>query len=167
MKIAIILTLIVLGLIGLLNKTVFSQEGPITQEQFAVELVKSMEISDHLPLAALPRDCVMLLETIGISPLKGWDRKALLTDDDYTVIVAKSVGKEKLVHTKATEVCLRTIAVINARWQKKPNLSLHELLNDLSIFPEGPPKCPYGLKYEDKNSDTVVDPHYHSVLLSK
>ena len=140
---------------------VFAQGETLTQGQFAVKLVKSMKLYDRLPIAALPSDCVALLENMGISPLKGWDRKALLTEEDYTVIIAKAIGKENVVHTKAAEVCHRTIDVIDEAWQKYPALSLEELLSDKEIFPEGPPQCPYGLKYEDKDDNHKVDQHYH------
>ncbi|MFC1704165.1 hypothetical protein ACFL1E_05225 [Candidatus Omnitrophota bacterium] len=145
----------------------FSQEQPMTQEEFAVELVRSMKLHDVLPLAALPQDCIKLLESLGIAPLKGWDAKAPLSEDDYMVVVAKSIGKEKMVHQKAIEVCDRIIYVVNGRWQKKPHMSLLELLSDRSIFPEGPPQCPYGLRFEDSDEDHRVDPHYHAAFLLK
>jgi hypothetical protein len=151
----------------LLNSVAFSQERTLTQEEFAVQLVKNMKLDSWLPIAALPSDCVTLLESLGISPLKGWNRKALLTDDDFTVIIAKSVGKERLVHIKAAEVCHRNIEIINERWRKNPDLTLEELLNNEDIFPNGSPQCPYGLKYQDTDSNHKVDQHYHPIAFFK
>ncbi len=134
----------------------------LTQEQFAVQLVKNMKLEEHLPAAALPSDCVNLLENLGISPLKGWDRKAKLMEEDYTVIIAKAVGQEKVVFIKAGEVCQKTIKKINKHWQENPKLSLEELLNDKNIFPQGRPQCPYGLKY--KHRDHTVERHFHPLV---
>lgn len=142
-----------------------AQNEAMTQEQFAVKLVHSMKLYDRLPLTALPSDCVELLESLGISPLKRWDGKALLTEEDYTVIVAKAVGKESVVHEKSVELCNRNIDKLNRLLKKNPNLSLKELLADKSILPEGSPQCPYGLKYKDKHNKHAVDPHYHPVAL--
>ncbi|MBM3251987.1 MAG: hypothetical protein FJZ11_04310 [Candidatus Omnitrophica bacterium] len=156
---------LIVALILLSGTCIFAQEDKaVTQEQFAVELVKNMNLQDQLPVAALPSDCVALLESIGISPLNGWNRKALLTEDDYTVIIAKAVGKENLVDQKAALVCHKRIEIIDERWQENPNLTLEELLHNKDIFPNGSPQCPYGLKYQDKNNDHKVDQHYHPVV---
>ena len=76
----------------------------LTQEEFAVELVKSMGLVGWLPVAALPSDCVVLLENIGIAPLTGWDHHALLSEEDYMVILAMAHGKEQSLHEKAEAV---------------------------------------------------------------
>jgi len=116
-------------------------------------------------LAATPWDCARLLEDLGISPLEGWDINKALNEDDYTVLIAKAFGKEKVVHTKAVEVCQKNIKIINQRWQEaeKENkgILLEELLNNKDYFPAGPPKCPYGVRYQDKDNDHTVDVHYH------
>ncbi|MFH1656001.1 MAG: hypothetical protein ABH954_05280 [Candidatus Omnitrophota bacterium] len=142
-------------------------EEPLTQEKFAVELVKNMGLQKQLPVAALPSDCVALLESLGIAPLKGWDRKALITEDDYTVILAKALGKEDVVHIKAAQICHSKVEIINERWKENNNLTLVEFLKNENIFPESSPQCPYGLKYEDKDGDNNVDHHYHPVVFYK
>ena len=144
---------------------VCAQEEPMTQEQLAVQLVKNMKLQDQLPVAALPKDCVALLESLGISPLKGWDPKAPLSQDDYTVIIAKAVGREDIVHKKAAEICQAGRNIINAQWQKRPNVPLEELLGDRSVFPNGPPECPYNIKYVDKDKNGEVDPVYPPTVL--
>lgn len=161
-KILIIIILIFSSSISFAQK-----EEQLTQEKFAVELVKNMKLYRQLPLAALPSDCVNLLESLGISPLGGWDRKALLAEDDFTVLIAKAVGKEQLVHIKAAEFCHRKIDFINDTWTENPDLSLSELFTNKELFPTGSPQCPYGLKYEDKDNNRQVDQHYHPVVYFK
>ena len=144
--------------------TIALADEPMTQEEFAVELVKNMGLEDQLPIAALPKDCVDLLESMGITPLKGWDRKALLKDDDFTVLIAKAVGKENVVHVKASELCHKNIDVINCRWEDFPDLKLEELLQSEDLFPIAIPECPYGLKYIDEDNNHDVDQHYHPII---
>lgn len=146
----------------------FAQEAEerLTQEQFAVELVKAIKLDGSLPVAPLAGDCVKLLESIGISPFGGWKNKEFLKQEDYLVILAKVHGKEGLVFEKAAEVEERNIKVINQKWQDSYGktgqwTTLSELLNDKAYFPEGAPVSPYKLKYEDKNGDHQVDPHFY------
>ena len=136
----------------------------LTQEQFAVELVKMMNLEGSLPTAALPSDCVDFLERIGISPLRGWNNKALLSQEEYLVILAKAHGKEVVLHERALSVENKNVEVINKKWQEAFDKTgnwptLDGLLMDRNYFPDGPLKSPYGLKYEDKNKDHKVDPH--------
>src|SRR3989338_9378125 len=69
----------------------------LTQEEFAVELVKNLKLEGVLPTAALPGDCVNLLERLGVAPLTGWKNKSFLSREDYLVIIAKTQGKEAMV----------------------------------------------------------------------
>lgn len=151
----------------LVNRHCFADEPPerLTQEEFAVELVKGMHLENSLPTAALAGDCVDLLERIGISPLGGWDNKALLAQEDYLVVMAKAHGKESMLHKRAMAVEEKNIDVINKKWQESYEKtgrwpSLPELLADKNYFPEGAPESPYGLAYQDRNNDHKVDRHF-------
>ncbi len=140
----------------------FDESQPLTQEEFAVEVVKLLKLEYLLPTAALAADCVTLLEQLGISPLAGWKPKALLTREDYLVIVGKVQGKEGLVHQRAVEVEQKNIEIINHKWQQAYEQSgewipLAALLNDKNYFPEGVPQSPYGLTYRDENNDHKAD----------
>ncbi len=144
----------------------FAQEmgEQLTQEAFAVELVKSMKLQSALPTAALAGDCVDLLERVGIAPLNGWKNKELITQEEYMVVMAKAHGKEAMLHDRAVAIEQKNIDVINKKWQESYEkqgkwVSLSELLNDKGYFPEGPLTSPYGLAYEDKNADHKVDQH--------
>ncbi|MFA5060583.1 MAG: hypothetical protein WC676_08155 [Candidatus Omnitrophota bacterium] len=157
---AAVATLIFLG-----SALAQDQEEPqrLTQEEFAVELVRQMRMDQLLPTAALPSDCVELLDRIGIAPLKGWNHKAFLTREEYLVIMAKAHGREGIVHEKAVSVEEKNREVINVKWQEAQQksgqwLSLDELLNNREYFPQGAPKSPYGVKYKDANGDHKVDP---------
>lgn len=146
--------------------SLFAQEGRITQKEFAVQLVREMGFDYLLPLAPDSLDCIELLENLGISPMRGWSPNEYLTDDAYTVIIAKAVGKESVVHEQAVWVCENNIEVINKRWQdsfKKQGkwINLEDLLKNSDYFSEGLPKCPFGITYEDKDNDHKVDTHYH------
>ena len=139
------------------------EDEPLTQEEFAVELVRLLAIEDLLPPAALPSDAVNLLERLGIAPLKGWDNKAYLTQEDYLVIIGKAQGREGVVHERAVGVEERNIQIINEKWQQaRDDLGswppLDELLNDPRYFPGGVPQSPYGFTYRDVNGNHTVDP---------
>ena len=136
--------------------TLYSQEEEfekITEGEFAVRLVKMMRLERSLPPAPLQADYVDLLERVGISPLRGWDQDRLLTRDNYAIIIAMAAGKEKLVWEKSQEVCDHNVEAINSRWElkrdldKRPTVTLEEVLEDKIYFPEGSPQCPYGRPY--------------------
>lgn len=134
----------------------------LTQEEFAVELVKLMKLDGRLPTAALSSDCITFLEKLGIMPLSGWDAKALLNQEDYLVVLAKIHGKEKMLHERAAAVEEKNIQVINQKWKESQDKDkrwppLKELLKDKRYFPNGPPMSPYGFKYRDRNNDHKVD----------
>ena len=134
----------------------------LIQEEFAVELVKMMHLDHLLPTAALASDCVSLLERIGISPMQGWKNKALLTQEEYLVVLAKTYGREGILHKRAVAVEEKNIEVINTHWQSSYDKNgrwvlLAELLSDKEYFPQGPPKSPYGHGYKDDNNDHKVD----------
>ncbi len=162
----IIFTLLILGFLNLISFKAFAQEVKLderlTQEQFAVELVKIMKLEYRLPTASLPRDSVNLLESIGVSPILGWRNKEFLKQEDYLVIIGKAQGKERLVHKRALDIEERNIEVINEKWQEsydqiKEWLSLDALLNNKTYFPNGAPKSPYGTSYNDADGDHRVD----------
>src|SRR3989338_6830478 len=134
----------------------------LTQEEFAVELVNMMHVQHLLPMAALGSDCVSLLERIGISPMQGWNNKALLTQEEYLVVLAKTYGRGSVLHKRAAAVEEKNMEIINQHWQASNDktgrwVSLAELLNDKEYFPQGAPKSPYGHEYKDGNSDHKVD----------
>jgi len=139
-------------------------EETLTQEQFAVEIVRNMNLEGALPTAALPSDCVDMLERMGISPLNGWNNKALLAQEDYLVVLTKAHGRETLLHERAMAVEKKNVEIIDRKWQESYEktgrwVSLDDLLHDKNYFPDGALKSPYDLKYEDKNGDHKVDLH--------
>jgi len=138
-------------------------DQPLTQEEFAVELVHVMGVENLLPVAALPGDYVDLLERLGIAPFGGWERKAFLNREDYLVIIGKAQGKEGIVHKQAVAVETKNVEIINKKWEQsysdtKQWMTLSALLNDKAYFPQGAPRSPYGTRYTDKNGDHKVDP---------
>lgn len=141
------------------------EDKQITQEEFACELVRTMNLQSWLPLSALPRDCLSVLEQFGISPIKGWDNNAYLTKEDYLVILSKAHGKEILLYETADSIEKKNIALINSKWQQAYEKegswpSLESLLNNSVYFPNGTPKSPYGHSYEDANNDHLVDQRF-------
>lgn len=161
-KIALI-SLLILLVAGI--DAAFAQQEKMLEKEFAVELVKEMKFDSLLPVAPNAMDCVALLENLGISPLGGWKPNDYLSTDAYTVIIAKALGKESIVYKEAARVNQNNIDVVNKRWQDAYRkygrwLSLDELLQDTSIFPQGIVRSPFGFKYTDKNNDHQVDPQY-------
>lgn len=141
------------------------EDRPLTQEEFAVELVDIMQLNELLPPAALPGDYTHLLDRLGVAPLNGWDNKAFLTREDYLVIIGKAQGKESLVHQRAVAIEQKNIETINRKWQQAYDETgswptLQELLNNPTYFPNGAPKSPYGLTYKDVNGNHKVDPAF-------
>ncbi len=134
----------------------------LTQEEFCLEVLKNMNMEGWLQTAALGSDCISLLERLGVAPLTGWDNKAFLSQEDYLVVMAKLRGKEEMVHRRAIQVEEKNREVINNKWNdayKKEGrwMVLTELLSDKNYFPEGPPKSPYGLVYQDEDNNHQVD----------
>ncbi len=164
------ITILFIGLLlTIFSADVFAQDVEedlgerITQEEFAVELCLSMNMSGWLPTAALSRDCVELLESMGIAPLTGWNNKAFLSQEDYLTILAKVHGKETMLHDRARAVEEKNIEVINEKWhqtyqEKGRWVPLEELLNDPVYFPKGAPLSPYGVTYRDQDDNHKVDP---------
>ena len=143
------------------------QEAPerLTQEQFACETIKILKLEYRLPAAPLAKDCVNLLENLGISPLKGWDPKAFLSKEDYLVLVGKTQGKEGVIHKRAIEVDKINIEIINRKWKEAYEkegkwLELADLLKNETYFPKGAPQSPYGRPYKDADHDHQVDFYY-------
>jgi hypothetical protein len=139
------------------------EDQPLTQEEFATELVDIMQLEELLPVAALPSDYTHLLDRLGVAPLNGWDNKAFLTREDYLVIIGKAQGKEGVVHRRAVAIEQKNIDAINQKWQQAYDQtgswpSLSELLNNPAYFPHGAPKSPYGITYKDVNGNHQVDP---------
>lgn len=142
----------------------------IRQGKFARQLIYSLEFESRLPLTASEDDAIKLLNSLGISPLKGWDRYAPLTEDDYTVVIGKSIGKEYLVHEKAQEVCDEVVKLLNVEWAlykaKHGRYSiLEKLILDKSVFPKKP-ECPYGVSYTIGGYKPHVLPHRHIIKTS-
>lgn len=159
--------LIFVGIFAFWKIGLGEERQKLTQEKFAEIMVKNMKLQNRLPLAALPSDSVDLLESLGISPLKGWRRKSFLTQGDYVTIIAKASGKERVVYKNAVDVCQCNENFINQQWKENYRISgnwisLSQFFKNKEIFPYGTPLCPFGLKYEDKDGDHIVDHHYHS-----
>ncbi len=144
-----------------------SAANRVRQGAFARQLIYSLEYESRLPLAASEDDAITLLRSMGISPLKGWDRFAPLTEDDATVIIGKTSGKEYLVHDKAQEVCDEIVKLLNVEWElyKVQNgryALLEKLILDKSIFPRKP-ECPYGNPYAIGGLKPHVMLHEHLI----
>jgi len=138
----------------------------VRQGLFARQLVRSLELESGLPQAASEDDCIRILNDLGISPLKGWDRFGRLTSDDYTVVMGKIVGKEFLVHQKAQEVCGEIMKLLNVEWslyyaQNGRYPLLEKLITDKSLFPGAEPRCPYGVAYRVGGFKPQVLSHRH------
>ncbi len=142
----------------------------IKQGKFARQLIYSLELEKSLPITASEEDAIKLLNRLGISPLKGWDRFAPLTEDDYTVVIGKAIGKEYLVHEKAQDVCDEVAKLINVEWDLHKAKHgrypmLEKLIRNKSIFPDKP-VCPYGDSYEVGGYKPHVLMHRHIIKTS-
>ena len=169
-----ILSLVAVVLMTVLAMNVFAQtqkdgdNRQVTQEEFAVEMVKMLQVEHLLPNAALPSDAVDVLTSLGIAPLKGWHPKEFLNQEDYLVVVGKAQGKESVVYRRASQVDEKNIELINEKWlesyeETKKWKPLSKLLKDKKYFPHGAPQSPYGIVYKDSNGDHKVDPVVPSV----
>lgn len=138
----------------------------VRQGAFARQLIKTLELEKELPLTASEDDAIRLLNSYGIQPLTGWDRYAPLTDDDYTVVIGKAIGKELLVHQKAQEVCDEIVKLLNVEWalyraEQGKYAILEKLIRDKSVFPGDEPRCPYGVAYKIGGFKPHVLSHKH------
>ena len=163
--------IMIFAFVVLLTNSCFAQNygERITQEDFAVDLVKAMDLEGWLPDAALASDCADLLERLGISPLTGWEKGAYLSHEDYLVLLNKAYGKEEVVHEKATLVQHKMIQEIDHKWQISYDdlgqwLSLDELFNNKKYFPHGPLVSPYGINFQDANGNHKIDKSQPAVV---
>lgn len=118
----------------------WGEEWPqVRQGEYARRVVQALKIERELPLANNEKDCIALLESYGISPLKGWAKEALLSKDDYTAVVLKIQGEEKYLHKVAQKMCDQ------AAEAKK----------------EG---CPYGVPYKTQADGTFCH-HSHRLYI--
>lgn len=98
--------LVVLILATVIPAFAWGEEWPqVRQGEYARRVVQALKIERELPLANNEKDCIALLESYGISPLKGWDKNALLSKDDYTAVVLKIQGQENYLHELAQKMC--------------------------------------------------------------
>ena len=138
----------------------------ISQGEFAVQLVNVLKLQSYLTAAPLENDYIEILELFGISPLKGWDRRETLTEEDYIVIMARLTGQEREVYQVGVEFCDKVVHVINEAWKKQAALDgeakpLKELLEDDRFFSEKAPQCPFGHSYHARKDHTRVCKHHH------
>jgi len=135
----------------------------VRQGTFARKLIHVLNKEDSLPLTATEDDCISLLESWGISPLKGWDANDNLTSDDHTVITLQLSGKEHLVHQKAQELCDMTVKRLNINWELYYAQNSRYLLLE-KLVTEGPGyKCPYGKKYQVGGFKPHILSHTHYI----
>jgi len=144
------------------------KRNKVRQGRFAQFLVRNLGLVYLLPLSASELDCTRLLNRIGISPLKGWDRQAPLTHDDYVVVMGKIGGREKDVHNVSQEVCDRIVKIINLEWgiyYTKHNQYpvLETFLKDNKVFPNNKPICPYGVPYILGEGQPQILSHNHII----
>lgn len=140
----------------------------VRQGIFARQMVKTLRLEEELPLTATEEDCIRLLKSYGITPLKGWDRFGPVTEDVYTVVIGKATGQEYLVQVKAQEVCDQIVKLLNVEWSllyvetgRYP--ILEKLITDKSIFPSDEPRCPYGVAYQVGGIKPQILPHRHYI----
>jgi len=137
-----------LFLFGMVSWGLSQQKWPqVRQGEYAESLVRALKIQRHLPLAFNEEDCISLLEGYGVSPLKGWDRNAPLTKDDFAAVVVKARGREKDVHSLAQKICNQMVASLNS---DRENISR---LKDA---------CPYGVAYQ-RREDGKFTTHRHII----
>ena len=65
-----------------------------------------------------------------------------------------------------TSTCRNNIHLLNTMWEEKNRANgthgtIHALLDDTGIFPDGSPACPQGTAYVDHDGDQRVDAHSH------
>jgi len=140
----------------------------IRQGTFARQLVRSLGWQYRLPLTATEQQCMNLLDRLGISPLKGWDRFAPLTEDDYAVVMGLAQGEEHLVHSKAQEVCDRIVKDLNVQWalhfaQNRRYPILEKLITEKSAFDKERYSCPYGHPFKIGGVKPQILPHQHFI----
>lgn len=145
------------------------EDQPLGQDEFAVELIRLMDLEEFLPKAAVKQDCVDVLEQFGIAPLKGWQPHEFLREEDYLVLIAKASGKESVVYQRAWQVEQKNVEIIHERWQiafeeKGEWPPLEVLLEDSHYFPNGVPPSPFGRAYTDRNRDHQIDSYFPPVL---
>ncbi len=134
----------------------------ITQGELALILINSMGIESELPTAPIASDYIGLLDKNGIRPLGGWVSQKMVTNGDFAVILARAMGLEtRLVSpydiVNENRTYIQNVWEIQYR-QDGRHKSLENLLRDARFFPLGPPACPFGYEYTDKDKDYVVDP---------
>ncbi|MDP3980525.1 MAG: hypothetical protein Q8Q33_03820 [Chlamydiota bacterium] len=138
----------------------------LTQGDFAIQLVNVLKLQSYLPQAPLENDYIDLLELFGISPLKGWERKKMLTEEDYIVIMARLSGQERQVYQAGLEFCEKVVMIINEAWQKQiledgSAENLEVLLQDQRYFEGSIPSCPFGYQYHAATDGLKVRKHVH------
>lgn len=138
----------------------------MTQGEFAVQLVRGLNLQSHLPAAPLMKDYAEVLERIGISPLDGWNVRAALREEDEIVIFSKLSGKERSLYGHGVEFCARTVDRINSSWKEQYSMdgrwsSLDEILADQRFFQQAMPRCPFGDPYRLSRGDHAVKRHRH------
>lgn len=141
---------------------------PLTEGEFAVQLARTMNLQRSLPPAPLAEDCIELLEQLGIAPPAGWDAARRLSRQNYTVIMGIATGKETQVSADLQKACDMNARMIDVLYWQQQHISLAtvdnlgQMLENRALFPTGPPVCPYGVPYEDKDGDGRIDLHRHS-----
>jgi hypothetical protein len=130
----------------------------IKEGEFAASFVSALGIGEELGEDAGAADYATLLEHYGIVPLEGWNLERPLTFGRLAILLARAKNI-KPANTNNTQECFNNIADINKEWfrrfqEEKQWVPLQDIL-------AGKPKCPFGIEYEDKDSDHLIDRHSH------
>ena len=135
------------------EETIGMKEG-----EFAVSFASALGIDEELAEGAQPADYATLLEHYGIVPLDGWNLERPLTFGRLASLLARAKNIEP-TNTNNTQECFNNIGDMNKEWfrifrEEKQWIPLQEIL-------AGKPKCPFGIEYEDKDKDYLIDRHNH------
>jgi len=143
-----------------------NQAYDVTQGEFAVQLVNILNLQSYLPPAPDVEDYISVLELFGIVPLKGWQARQVLLEEDYIVIVSKLSGQEREVYRTGVEFCDKIVNTINNAWEDQKNAdgqheSLDDLFQDSRYFAGEVPGCPFGHRYHVRKGTHQIKHHHH------
>lgn len=148
-------------------RSVFSEEEniAITEGEFAILFVQARGLEEELPSPPNIDDYILLLERYGLEPIDGWQVKRPLTRGRLATILLQSMAIEhKIIND--SEACFLNVLRINQKWYSrfkwdKHWVELEKFLDSSTDFSQGRPRCPFGISYEDKDNNHLVEMHIH------